>query len=259
MSKTKPPVTASPWRDLRKLTNARIALGHSGESLPTEALLAFQLDHARARDAVKSALDFPALIGEIEKLKLRPVQLQSHAKARDEYLRNPGKGRRLSIDSVQKWSTLARMKNETVLVALGDGLSARAIQLNGCKLLAAIAAELGNVMIKDIPLINHARVAIGDELSSIANAEVVMMLIGERPGLSASENISIYITYRASIGTTDEARNCISNIGGPGGLSIADAAAKAVYMARRAIHEQRSGIHLKDDQKAAPTKIGGGV
>ena len=275
MSKTKPSknqkhnlphnsalTTQSAWTSLRKLTNARIALGLAGESLPTKALLNFQLDHARARDAVHSALDFNQLSTEVKQIagvKFTPVCLESRASSRDQYLRNPGLGRRLSERSASLWQTTVsssvvsstKSKRAEILIALGDGLSASAIQKNGVKLLTALIQQLdksqkGQIN-SQIPLLLNARVALGDELAEIADAKIILLLIGERPGLSSAENISIYLTYNARVGTTDESRNCISNIGGPGGLNFDQAAQKAAYLVARALKEKRSGVDLKDE------------
>ncbi len=242
------PVAKNSWSGLREFTNARIALGHAGESLPTEALLSFQLDHARARDAVHSALDFTRLASEVSALGFFPLALKSRAESRDQYLRNPSLGRRLAPESEKKWKTGKRAQAGEILMVLGDGLSALAMQTNGIKLFAAIAGQIGKSLAKEVPLISNARVAIGDELAALANAKLVLLLIGERPGLSTAENISVYLTFQPKVGTTDEARNCISNIGGPGGLSIELGAVKAVYLARKALQEGRSGLLLKDEQ-----------
>lgn len=249
MSKKKDLVTKSPLAKLQGHTSARIALGNAGGSLPTEAHLRFQLDHARARDAVHSSLDLPKLAADITALGLEPVFLTSGAGTRDEYLRNPNLGRRLSSESSRAWKGKAKSGAKyEILVAIGDGLSPRAIEKNGVDLLKAIAELLGIKIAKQVPIIQRARVAIGDEVASIADAKVLLLLIGERPGLSSSENISVYLTYEPKVGTNDAARNCISNIGGTGGLTIEEGAKKAVYLANRALKEKISGIALKDEQ-----------
>jgi ethanolamine ammonia-lyase small subunit len=212
-------------------------------------MLEFQRDHARARDAVKSPLDFDWLAQEVNEKHFQAVKLQSRAGSHAEYLSNPQLGRTLSPVSALTWKKYSSAN--PILVAIGDGLSSLAIQTHGANLLSGLKKELGTYLRREVPLVQFARVGISDELGELANAEVVLLLIGERPGLSTAENVSIYLTYGPRKGLSDDARNCISNIGGPGGLGIEEAAAKAAHLALKAREQKISGVGLKDDQPRA--------
>jgi ethanolamine ammonia-lyase small subunit len=263
MNDNKSPVIANPWGALRQFTAARIALGRSGVSLPTAAHLAFQLAHAQARDAVYLALDVPQLAQSLGALPQAhgPSCLALHSAAADRnvYLQRPDLGRRLNAASRDTLEALkpppqphsARPHDLAFVVA--DGLSALAIEQNAApflnRLLCRIAAE--NWSIAPIVIVLQGRVAIGDEVGELLGAKAVVVLIGERPGLSSPDSMGLYLTWMPRVGLTDASRNCISNVR-PAGLSYEDAACKLHYLLSEMRKRKLSGIGLKDETSGAP-------
>jgi ethanolamine ammonia-lyase small subunit len=262
----RPLVTLAPWDSLKRFTDARIALGRAGHSLPTVAHLNFQLAHAQARDAVHLPLDAMGVADSIESAGLPTLQLHSAAVDRTTYLQRPDLGRRLDEDSRQKmaqWSipTLASPSGQEqfdVAFVIVDGLSALAIHQNAVPLLAAVVARLrGDAAqawsIAPVALVQQGRVAIGDEVGLALRSSVVVVFIGERPGLSSPDSLGIYITWAPRPGTTDAQRNCLSNVR-PAGLSVDAAAAKLHHLLTQARALQLTGIGLKDetDDSASP-------
>jgi ethanolamine ammonia-lyase small subunit len=242
---------AAPSRsigDLKTLTPARVALGRSGASLPTSALLGFTLDHARARDAVHAAFDAPALMAGLGELGLRATGVTSRAKTRGEYLGRPDLGRRLEPDSAQRLAELADIAPGRLAIVVGDGLSPIAVHAHALGLmrellprLAAAAIEIGPVVVA-----TGARVALGDEIGEILRASMVAVLIGERPGLSAPDSLGAYLTFAPKIGRTDADRNCVSNIH-RAGLSYDEAAFKITWLIGEGLARNVTGVALKDE------------
>lgn len=255
------------WQDFRRLTAARIGLGHTGISLPTGAHLDFQLAHARARDAVHHALDVERVRDELQSLPgLEIVCLHSRAETRADYLRRPDLGRRL--DDASRDLLLASASSPTanpasagadVLFVVADGLSSIAIERNAAPFMQALLPLLAGqgLRVGPLALVKHGRVAIGDDIAECLNAPLVVVLIGERPGLSAPDSMGIYLTWNARVGTTDEARNCISNVR-PEGLPYPAAARRLMYLIREARTRKLSGVALKDES-GLPGDEGGGL
>jgi ethanolamine ammonia-lyase small subunit len=239
------------WQQLRQFTPARIALGRSGISLPTRAVMEIGLAHAQARDAVHIPLDVPALTQQFDASCIDYNILRSAAKDRYEYLRRPDLGRCLDVDSRELLSNQrdnnSRPDNQTVFV-IADGLSATAVTQHAIPLLQAIQTQLQGEALNRVIIATQARVALGDEIASLLSAEQVVMLIGERPGLSSPDSLGVYFTHQPRIGCTDADRNCISNIR-PDGLSYQEAARRLVYLMRGARRLGCSGIKLKDDSQ----------
>jgi ethanolamine ammonia-lyase small subunit len=245
-------VVADAWTKLRQYTPARIALGRSGTSLPTKPHLEFQLAHARARDAVHHELDVPRLRDSLQSRGLDTVLLHSAANNRSMYLQRPDKGRRLDADS------RARLEERPcapepydVAFVIGDGLSALAIEENAARFLDAMLPSLkGNDWrIAPFCIVKEARVAVGDEVGEVLGAKMVVVMIGERPGLSSPDSMGIYMTLNPRVGLTDESRNCISNIR-PQGLGYQEAAYKLNYLMTEARRRGLSGVNLKDEAEA---------
>ena len=235
-----------PWARFRNATRARIALGRSGDALPTKALLEFQLAHARARDAVHSAVDFDRLAADLS--PLQTLRVHSAASDRPTYLRRPDLGRRLDPARAAalpggEWD---------LLFVIADGLSAAAVQVNAAPLVHACVARLGHLRIGPVVLAQQARVALGDEVASAMGARLVALLVGERPGLSAAESLGVYLTWDPRPGRADSERNCISNIHSDG-LSIRTAADKLCWLAAEAARLKLTGVALKED---APSLAG---
>ncbi|GAA4033415.1 ethanolamine ammonia-lyase subunit EutC [Actimicrobium antarcticum] len=239
MNESTPVVTANPWQALKKFTDARIALGRAGVSLPTTAHLAFQLAHAQARDAVHLALDVPQLTQAIG----RPcLALHSAAPDRTVYLQRPDLGRQLDAAS----RTLLAAGPYDLAFVIADGLSAHAIMQNAAPFLARVFAQTAHWTIAPLCIVEQGRVAIGDEIAERLGAQMVVVLIGERPGLSAPDSMGLYLTWQPHVGLTDAYRNCISNVR-PAGLGYAAAADKLQYLLVEAFRRQVSGVALKDE------------
>lgn len=241
-------VTESPVaRDsLREFTQARVALGRAGSSLTTRAHLDFVGDHARARDAVWSAVDFAALASGLALLGLAATKLHSAAADRATYLRRPDLGRLLDDESAAKLSESTVMPARRVALVVADGLSAEAVQTNALPVIGALLPHLEAASLAPtaIALVEQGRVAVGDPIGEALGAELVVVLIGERPGLSAADSLGCYITWSPRPGTPDSRRNCISNIR-TGGLAPAAAAEKIARLVDAALREQHTGVALK--------------
>ncbi len=245
-------VISNPWQALRSLTAARIALGRSGISLPTAPQLAFQLDHARARDAVHLPLDTASLVqalGDVLPGHPDALQLASAAPDRSTYLQRPDLGRRLDTASHDQLAALYQpiVPFDVALVVV-DGLSALAIAQNAAPFIHALLQRLDaeDWSIAPTTIVTQGRVAVGDEVGQLLGAKAVVVLVGERPGLSAPDSMGLYLTWAPRVGLTDAARNCISNVR-PEGLSYFDAAYKLHMLLRESRRRQLSGVDLKDE------------
>ncbi|QDL93466.1 ethanolamine ammonia-lyase subunit EutC [Paroceanicella profunda] len=245
------------WETLRRHTPARIGLGRSGISLPTARALEFQLAHARARTAVHSPLDTGALGAALTPLLGAPLVVASRAGDRATYLQRPDLGRRLSTAAHDALDGVSEAVDVAIVVA--DGLSALAVEQNAPPFLEAFLPRLaeGGLRLARPVIATQARVAIGDEIGRLLRARVVVMLIGERPGLSAADSLGLYLTFGPRPGRTDADRNCISNIR-PGGLSHAEAAYRAQYLLGQSLLRGLSGVQLKDDTVAEALPSGDG-
>lgn len=253
------PLADDPWQQLRKFTDARIALGRTGASLPTDAHLAFQLAHARARDAVHLPLDVPLLMQALQQacgaaVVARSMVLDSAAGDRLTYLQRPDLGRRLSEESrnsVEDHRGSVPATGYDLALVIGDGLSAHAVAEHAAPFVHALLQRLQpeNWSLAPLTIVRQARVAIGDEVGQLLGANMVVMLIGERPGLSSPDSMGLYLTWMPQVGLTDASRNCISNIR-PAGLDIDSAAARLHYLLSEARRRQISGVQLKDETDA---------
>lgn len=227
-------VIENRWTQLRELTSARIALGRAGHSLPTGELLAFQLAHAKARDAVHHPLDPHSFS------ILHPILLKSAAGDRAAYLRNPGLGRRLDPDSAAR---LTHGDWDAVLI-LADGLSATAVHHHALPLVEALRAELSEGWsFAPVCIVEQGRVAIGDEIGERIGAAMAVVIIGERPGLSSPDSLGVYLTWGPRVGRTDAERNCVSNIRTEG-LAPELAALRVAALMRAARGRQLTGVGL---------------
>jgi len=247
-------VGGDPWGKLRRYTPARIALGRAGTSLPTKPHLEFQLAHARARDAVHHALDVSVLKKNLEERGYETILLHSSAESRPVYLQRPDKGRRLDAESrAQLEKSPKPTETYDVVFVIGDGLSAFAIDENAVKFLDVMLPQLSASGWRVAPLciVEGARVAVGDEIGEVLGTKMVVILIGERPGLSSPDSMGIYLTFSPKVGLTDESRNCISNVR-PEGLSYNHAAHKLTYLMTEARRRGLSGVNLKDEAAALP-------
>jgi ethanolamine ammonia-lyase small subunit len=234
------------WARLRQWTPARIGLGRAGSSLPTEPLLAFELAHARARDAVHAPFNADALAHALRDAGFGdPAIVRSQARDRMEYLLRPDLGRSLAPDSRER---LRPSSTCTLAVVIGDGLSAVAPARHALPFLEEMRKLADPRENLTVVVANLARVALGDEIGEILRADAVVVLIGERPGLSSPDSLGIYLTWAPRVGRTDAERNCISNVR-PAGLPCAEAAARLAYLLRQARQLKLSGVELKDDSE----------
>jgi ethanolamine ammonia-lyase small subunit len=236
------------WKELKKYTSARIGLKRSGGSVGTSELLEFQLAHAQAKDAVHEEVDFESLEDVLtRKYHLPVIRLSSLADTKSLYLQRPDLGRMLDSQSVKTLEAFGK-NNFDIAIVVGDGLSAFAIQNNIEPLFEALIPKLINqsYSIAPISLVRHARVAVGDQIGSILNCKMVIVFIGERPGLSSPDSLGIYMTYQPEQGLTDEKRNCISNVR-IGGLPYILATEKLIYLITESFRRKLSGVELKDD------------
>jgi len=256
----KPPAPPSrQLRDLRELTPARVGLGRAGASLPTEALLGFTLDHARARDAVHAAFDVSGLIAGLRGLGLQPVEVLSQARTRRDYLRRPDLGRILDPGSRRLLESRDAPSSQFVIV-IGDGLSPTAVNVHAIEQVRHLTAQLdaAGIEIGATVVASGARVALGDEIGALLGARMLLMLIGERPGLSAPDSLGGYLTFAPRIGRTDAERNCISNIH-RAGLSYQEAAFKIAWLVREGLARQITGVALKDESGGMAQQLTGPV
>ena len=233
------------WHILKKYTNARIALGRSGNSLPTNKVLEFRMAHAMAKDAINTELDLLNLVEDVKKLGLNSILLQSQITNDIDYLKNPNMGRLLNEMSLKKLEDCPE-KNNTLSIIVADGLSAEAVNIHAIKLIEQLIPKLKFKNISPIIVVKYARVAISDEIAEMLNSNIALILIGERPGLSSPTSMGAYITYNPKKGNTDEKRNCISNIQTEG-LSYEFAAMKIAYLIDEMLHKKLSGVDLKDN------------
>lgn len=238
-----------PWVRLRQLTPARIALGRAGTSLPTVAHLDFQLAHAQARDAVHLPFE-PEPLRHALRLRGRDSLLvETAASDRHTYLQRPDLGRRLCESSAQELRGQAALRGGGDLALIvADGLSALAVHRHALPMIERIdalaAAEAWSLT--PVVMVRQGRVAVGDEIAQLLGARMLVVLIGERPGLSSPDSLGIYFTYAPQAGATDATRNCISNVRSEG-LAYDKAAHKLAYLLREAWRRQLSGVQLKDE------------
>lgn len=252
---TQPSVSSDPWRELKRFTQARIALGRTGTSMPTKEVLDFSLAHAMARDAVHLALDADALEADIQAQGFATIQVHSRAPERASYLLRPDWGRSLdeaSLSKLRDYKNAGNSRNAATapidfLIVVGDGLSSLAVSRHAQPLVEEIRNALpAEWKVGPVVIASQARVAIADEIGEALGARIVVMLIGERPGLSSPDSLGIYLTYAPKNGCSDADRNCISNVR-PDGLSYAAAAKKLVWLAKEAHRLKLSGVALKDE------------
>lgn len=239
-----------PLLDLRRLTPARIALGRTGISLPTGAQLDFQYAHAQARDAVHLAFEHAELSAQLAEDGYNTLLVQSAAANRDTYLQRPDLGRKLSDASAQTLRDYASTHPDglDLAIVVADGLSALAVHRHAVPFLARMQEQIAveGWAVSPVVLVEQGRVAIADEIGQLLNARMVVILIGERPGLSSPDSLGLYFTYNPKVGLTDAHRNCISNVRLEG-LSYGMAAHRLLYLMREACRRQLSGVNLKDE------------
>ena len=239
-------ITPDPWGELRVHTQARVALGRSGVSMPTQEVLGFGCAHALARDAVHLPLDAPALCAQLQAQGWPALQVHSAAADRATYLLRPDLGRRLSEASAAVLGEHNTAAGCDIQLVVGDGLSSLAVSRHALPLIAQLRAlappawRFGPIVVAQ-----QARVALGDPIGELVRARLVVVLIGERPGLSSPDSLGLYLTWAPRTGRSDAERNCISNVR-PEGLGYLPAARKLLWLCAEALRLQLTGIQLKD-------------
>ena len=237
-----------PWHALARLTPARVALGRTGSGLPTARHLELQLAHARARDAVAHPLDAAALADALRAEGGEVVRVRSAARDRREFLARPDLGRRLAEGETARLAAHANAWDLAFVV--GDGLAALATERHAPALVRAVRTRLGADVpawrVSPVVVAEQARVALGDEIGAALGARLVVVLLGERPGMSAPDSLGAYLTWAPRPGRTDAERNCVSNVR-PDGLPVARAADTIIWLARAARVRQLTGIALRAD------------
>ncbi|HEY0271096.1 MAG TPA: ethanolamine ammonia-lyase subunit EutC [Sphingomonas sp.] len=245
-----PPARDDPVARLRAMTPARVSLGLAGSGLPTRPMLDFQLAHARARDAVHAGMPEGAFGAEIAGLPV--IEVRSRAPDRATYLRRPDLGRRLAPESEAALAATGARCDVAIVIA--DGLSAAAMLAHGAAIATAVLGRLAGWAPAPIVVAHQARVAIGDEIGAALGAKLAIVLIGERPGLSAADGVGAYLTWAPRPGRLDSERNCVSNIR-PGGFAIDRAAALIAALAQGARTLGETGVRLKIGAPSAAMKV----
>lgn len=249
-------------RSLRTFTAARIGLQAAGQSLATREILQLAQDHALARDAVHATFDTEQLRTELVAMGHTVHEVQSLAADRATYLRRPDFGRQLSPETTTSlaahWASSQAPGSPppAVVVVIADGLSAAAPVAHAAALLRELSA-LARRRWTSVPVVlaRQARVALGDAVGAALKARLVLVLIGERPGMSAHDSLGAYLTYAPHPGRTDAERNCVSNIR-PQGLGYAQAAHHLHWLVEQALTRGVTGIELKDESGVGPLHIG---
>lgn len=234
---------------LRHLTPARLRFDATGAAAPLASVLDFQASHARARDAITTPVDWTRVTAQLDGMATASVH--SRAETRDIYLRRPDLGRRLRDSDLARLQAGPTGPFDLALV-VADGLSAHAVNDSGGPLARALRDAFSDLTCAPVVLAEQARVGIGDEIGAALGAEIVVVLIGERPGLSVTNSLGAYITRAPRPGTPDSARNCVSNIHDCGGLSIPKATHKINWLVRNARKLGQTGVGLKDLSDSAP-------
>ncbi|WP_333890392.1 ethanolamine ammonia-lyase subunit EutC [Atlantibacter subterraneus] len=235
------------WKALNQFTDARIALGRSGASLPTAEVLKFGLAHAQARDAIHQPFDSDTLAEQLAALDLETLTVHSQATDRPVYLNRPDLGRRLDEPSRERLTARPATPHDVLLV-IGDGLSSHAVQRQAVPLVKALLPFLATLGLSTGPVVlaHQSRVALGDDVGECLNSKAVAMLIGERPGLSSPDSLGVYLTWKPERARIESERNCISNIR-PEGLGYDAAAFKLAWLLEQAFLRRLTGVNLKDE------------
>ncbi len=237
-----------PWFQLGAHTSARIALGRAGGSLRTKSLIELRIAHARARDAVHEPFDAEGLATSLRERGMASDCAASAAPDRRTYLARPDLGRLLSPASAERLrAAAASLGRRDLVILVSDGLSALAARAHAVdtvteldRILSATGWTLYPIYI--IPL---ARVKIQDAVGEILGARHSLILLGERPGLSAQDSLGAYLTFGPRADRTDADRNCVSNIR-QGGLPPLDAAAKIARILQESRRLSLSGTTLRE-------------
>ncbi len=236
----KSPKNKDEYLKMKSKTPARLGVGHAGARYMTKTQLRMRADHAAAQDTIFNDVSEEF----IEKNKF--VFVQTLCKDKDEYLTRPDLGRRFDTKE-QEVIKKTCGSNPKVLIVVGDGLSSSAVEANVEDMIPAIVQGLSgyNIDVPPVLFVKYARVGSMDAIGEITNADVICILIGERPGLVTAESMSAYITYKPKIGIPESKRTVISNIH-KGGTTAVEAGAHTAELIKKMLDKKASGIDLRD-------------
>jgi ethanolamine ammonia-lyase small subunit len=255
--KLQPPASSDFLARIRERTPARVLVERAGAAYRTSTQLELRRAHAAARDAVATELDMQRDLGAEFVREWKLFEVATKARSKDEYLLRPDLGRQLSEDAVEKIKT--RCARGVVLqIVVGDGLSVTAVAAQVSALLPLIAQKAvlvlheertggqGSVLLGQPFVVRHCRVGVMNQIGELLHPQVVVLLIGERPGLATAESLSAYMAFSPRAGDTDAQRNLISNIHARG-VKLEEAAERIVRLAAKMIAAQRSGVAVKEE------------
>lgn len=241
----------SKWPDLiekiRARTPARVLADRTGAAYRTATQLQLRQDHAAARDAVRTEFELERDLGAefVERWKLFAVSTIAASKV--EYLRRPDLGRRLDENARNRLAAHCTL-NADLQIVIGDGLSVTAVSTQVPPLLPMLAenARLRRWTLGHPFAINYCRVGVMNDLGELLQPKVVVLLIGERPGLATAESLSAYMAYQPRAGHNDSNRNLISNIHARG-VGTEAAASRIIELAEQMMRRQTSGVEIKEN------------
>jgi ethanolamine ammonia-lyase small subunit len=245
-----PAKTEAHWPLMRSATPARIGLARTGSSMATQANLDFQLAHAQARDAVGERVNVESLVDALRPHGLEIICVSSAARDRRSFLLRPDLGRKL--DELSRARLTAWAGEYDIAFVIADGLSARAIMSHASPMIDVALRAFSRLewKIGPVVIVENGRVAIGDEIGELLGAALVVMMIGERPGLTSPDSLGLYLTFAPRVGRTDAERNCVSNIRAEG-MPYEEAARKLTYLCHEARRRKLTGVMLKDESSNA--------
>ncbi|MGA7564847.1 MAG: ethanolamine ammonia-lyase subunit EutC [Terriglobales bacterium] len=234
-------------RKIRSRTPARVLAGRVGAAYPTATQLDLRQAHAAARDAVRAELDLEKQFGTNFIKRWGLFEVSTSANSKDEYLLQPNLGR--TFCEASRSELLRRCPpRKDLQIAIGDGLSVTAVFAQVPKLLPALydGAKSRGWMLGQVFVIRHCRVGILNEIGELLTPAVVVLLIGERPGLATAESLSAYVAYQPQRAHTDADRNLISNIHSRG-VNPANASDRILDLAAQMMNAKLSGTQLQTD------------
>lgn len=242
---------ASLLATVRAHTPARLLTGRAGAAYRTPTQLDLRRDHAAARDAVWAELDMERDLGDVVR-RFGLFLIQTHAGDKNEYLLRPDRGRRLSAEATDTIRARCAAGNDLQIV-IGDGLSATAVAAQVPSLLPLLheRAKQRGWSFGQPFVVRHCRVGVLNDVGELLDPAVVVLLIGERPGLATAESLSAYMAYGPRPGDTDAKRNLISNIHSRG-VSHAEAARRILALAEQMMQARASGVAVKENMRALP-------
>jgi ethanolamine ammonia-lyase small subunit len=241
----------SKWPDLieriRARTPARVLADRTGAAYRTATQLQLRQDHAAARDAVRAEFELERNLGTEFVQRWKLFSVSSMAASKEEFLQRPDLGRRLS-ENARSQLALHCALNADLQIVIGDGLSVTAVSSQVPALLPMLIekAQSRGWILGQPFAVKYCRVGIMNDVGEVLQPKVVVLLIGERPGLATAESLSAYMAYQPRAGHNDANRNLISNIHARG-VSAEAAASRAIKLAELIMQRQTSGVEIKEE------------